>query len=337
MTLTGTIAGTLTTAALIVCALAAGALAVGLLASPSFAPSSLSLDATARSGGFAFPLASWTTAFATTAAASCFASSTCAAIMGTRLARGAVFGITLKSLVSFCAASGSIAVASGTDAGPRTVTLWSAATGTAGPIPCPDAPSSRVTSISPRSTVIADVAFGPGSTSATTTVPRMAAIAFTVRISTVSAGLILSFATATEIRPLARFTVEVPGISVMFRTECSRTVTTALPPSRRRVTDCSPVATRSWRNTGSLNRSGAGASSDARVTVTVPWRATTVPAGVPCADAEGGKQKAFRNKSERVDTTHDTQTRVAEPGQRRDGTASTTKPRTRRLNVSAWS
>ena len=283
--LTGTIAGTLTTAALIVCALAAGALAVGLLASPSFAPSSLSLDATARSGGFAFPLASWTTAFATTAAASCFASSTCAAIMGTRLARGAVFGITLKSLVSFCAASGSIAVASGTDAGPRTVTLWSAATGTAGPIPCPDAPSSRVTSISPRSTVIVDVAFGPGSTSATTTVPRMAAIAFTVRISTVSPGF----------------------------------------------------ATRSWRNTGSLNRSGAGASSDARVTVTVPWRATTVPAGVPCADAEGGKQKAFRNKSERVDTTHDTQTRVAEPGQRRDGTASSTKPRTRRLNVSAWS
>ena len=65
----------------------------------------------------------------------------------------------------------------------------------------------------------------------------------------------------------------------MVTTERSRTVITALPPSRMRASDCSPVTMRSCSMTGSRNFSARGAPALARVTVAVPDSAVTTPAG----------------------------------------------------------
>ena len=86
-----------------------------------------------------------------------------------------------------------------------------------------------------------------GSTSATTIVPRMAAVAFGVTISTESPARIRSLMTLTAARPDITATVDTPGISVIFTIERSRTVSSALPPRRMRAIDASPVTTSSRR------------------------------------------------------------------------------------------
>ena len=103
-------------------------------------------------------------------------------------------------------------------------------------------------------------------------------MALGVRISTVSPGFIRSLTTAIAARPSPTFTVETPGDSEIVSDERSRTVTMALPPSRMRATESSPVTTRSCTNTSSLNFRGWGWESDARVTVAVPCSVVTTPA-----------------------------------------------------------
>ena len=78
-----------------------------------------------------------------------------------------------------------------------------------------------------------------------------------------------SLATATAILPLPTSMVAVVGVSLIVRTERSRTVTTALPPSRMRTMESSPVVIRSWTNTSSLNLSGRGSWVE-RATEAVP-------------------------------------------------------------------
>ena len=142
------------------------------------------------------------------------------------------------------------------------------------------------TSTSPVMTVNRVVnAAGPGpacavvwSTSTITMVPRMLATAFGVRISIVSPGFMRSLATAIAARPTPMLTVETPGTSVIVSDERSRTVTIALPPSRMRATESSPVLRRSCTKTSSLNFSGTGCDSDTRATVAVPCSVVTTPA-----------------------------------------------------------
>ena len=125
-------------------------------------------------------------------------------------------------------------------------------------------------------------------TSAMKTVPRTAATAFGVLTSICSPGCILSLATATAILPESRSTVERPGTSVIVRAERSRTVTTALPPSRSRARERSPVTTRSLTKTSSLNFSATGCAAVVRAAVTLPSRVVTTPAFVACAATEPG-------------------------------------------------
>ena len=126
-----------------------------------------------------------------------------------------------------------------------TITRSSILTSTAEPVSRP-APSSLVTSTKPLRIVIVDRWPSiTGSTSAITTVPRTATTAFGVLISTISPDFIFSLATAIAARPAARRTVAVPGISVIVSTERSRAVTVALPPSRTRTAEFSPVVIRS--------------------------------------------------------------------------------------------
>ena len=120
-------------------------------------------------------------------------------------------------------------------------------------------------------------------TSATTTVPRIPTTQFGVLISTDSPGRILSFATAIASRPSPSSTVAVDGTSLTVRVDHSRTVTSALPPSRSWANDRSRVAIRSRRNTASRRASGTGRGRLARVAVTLPSSAATTPAGT-CAD-----------------------------------------------------
>src|SRR2546422_8093588 len=96
----------------------------------------------------------------------------------------------------------------------------------------------------------------PPTTSATTIVPRMPLTAFGVLISTTSPGRIRDLTTATEMRPETRSIVDTPGTSVIVITERSHAVTIALPPSSIRANPLSPVVTRSFRRTSSLNFRG---------------------------------------------------------------------------------
>ena len=89
-----------------------------------------------------------------------------------------------------------------------------------------------------------------------TTVPRTPATAFGILMLMTSPGCIRSRATLRAIFPDSTSMVERPGTSVIVTAERSRMLTTALPPSRRRANDCSPVTTRSWRKTSSLNFRG---------------------------------------------------------------------------------
>ena len=63
--------------------------------------------------------------------------------------------------------------------------------------------------------------------SAMTMVPRIAATAFWVRISTISPERIRCLATPMAILPAPRSTVERPACSVISSSESSRTVTRA--------------------------------------------------------------------------------------------------------------
>ncbi len=78
--------------------------------------------------------------------------------------------------------------------------------------------------------------------STTRTVPRIAAIAFGVRISITSPGRMRCRTTPIAILPAVRSTLERPVSSLMVRDESSRPVTSALPPSSTRTTDFSAVA-----------------------------------------------------------------------------------------------
>src|SRR5437773_2134471 len=171
----------------------------------------------------------------------------------------------------------------------------------------PVAGSSLVTSTSPRRIVIVERG---GKTSATTNVPRIATTAFGVWISMVWPGFMAALLTATAVRPAARVTVDVAGTSVIVRLDRSRAVTVALPPSRTRTADLSPVTIRSRRKTPSLNLSSAGARSAARATVAVPISMATTPTGGSSDDAGNGhggiatvsttKRQAPRARRDRV-------------------------------------
>src|SRR5438128_889466 len=110
-----------------------------------------------------------------------------------------------------------------------------------------------------------------------TTVPRIAMTAFGVLISITSPGFINPLATATAMRPAPRLIVATPGTSVIVRTDRSRAVTVALPPSSTRTSDRSPVVIRSRRNRSSLNCSGRGSGSETRATVASPSMVVTTP------------------------------------------------------------
>src|SRR5256886_12253227 len=97
-----------------------------------------------------------------------------------------------------------------------------------------------------------------------TTVPRIAVTAFGVLISITSPGFINPLATATAMRPAPRLIVATPGTSVIVRTDRSRAVTVALPPSSTRTSERSPVVIRSRRKRSSLNLSSWGSGSATR-------------------------------------------------------------------------
>ena len=127
-------------------------------------------------------------------------------------------------------------------------------------------------------------------TSATTAVPRTPATAFGVLMLMTSPGCMRSRATLSAIFPDSMSMVERPGTSVIVTAERSRMLTTALPPSRRRANDCSPVTTRSCRNTSSLNFRTTGCAATARAAVTLPSSVVTTPAFVACANAVAGSR-----------------------------------------------
>ena len=116
----------------------------------------------------------------------------------------------------------------------------------------------------------------PPFTSATTIVPRMPLMAFGVLISTTSPGRTRDLSTATEMRPETRSIVDTPGTSVMVMIERSRAVTMALPASSMRANPLSPVVTRSFRRTSSLNFRGAGEAATC-VMVTGPTTVVATP------------------------------------------------------------
>ncbi len=204
---------------------------------------------------------------------------------------GQFFFSTLKSAASSRAASGVI-VRERSGAVPLSSTRPKGPTVTGAPSGRPVCGSSCVTPTVPRRTVMVVVnkpAMVPlaavFATSATTTVPRIPTTQFGVLISTESPGRILSFATAIASRPSPSSTVAVDGTSLTVRVDHSRTVTSALPPSKSWANDRSRVAIRSRRNTASRRASGTGRGRLARVAVTVPSSAATTPAGT-CADPD---------------------------------------------------
>src|SRR5262245_24036854 len=139
---------------------------------------------------------------------------------------------------------------------------------------------------------------------ATTTVPRTPATAFGILMLMTSPGTMRSRATLRAILPDSMSTVERPGTSVMVTTERSRILMTALPPSRSRANDWSPVTTRSWRNTSSRNLRGTGCGTTARTAVTLPSSIVTTPAFVVCANAGAGNRNMARTKPARFDRCH---------------------------------
>src|SRR5262249_18523807 len=146
-------------------------------------------------------------------------------------------------------------------------------------------PSIWRTSIAPLSTVIVVVkplADSPTcdvacDTSVMTTVPRMPATAFGVRISICSPAFIRSFTTARAILPPDTSMVAVCGDSLMVNAERSRTVTTALPPSKMRTSAFSPVTMRSATNTSSRGLSCTPCGVATRVSVAEPCNVATTP------------------------------------------------------------
>src|SRR3989475_263052 len=126
----------------------------------------------------------------------------------------------------------------------------------------------------------------------------------------VSPGRILSRSTATATFPESRSIVDRPGSSVMVSVERSRTVTSALPPSRSRTTERSSVTIRSFRKTSSLNFRATGWRRAARAAVTRPWSVVTTPALVPWAWTSAGQHSASRTTRGRVALVH---TGVLEP------------------------
>src|SRR5882724_6070608 len=140
----------------------------------------------------------------------------------------------------------------------------------------------------------------PPITSATTIVPRMPLMAFGVLISTTSPGRIRDLSTATEMRPETRSIVDTPGTSVIVITERSRALTIALPPSSIRANPLSPVVTRSFRRTSSLNFRGAGDVASC-VMVTGPTTVVATPTR-SCEDPTAGMEivKASSVPSTRV-------------------------------------
>ena len=122
-------------------------------------------------------------------------------------------------------------------------------------------------------------------TSVMTTVPRIPATAFGVRISICSPGFIRSFTTARAILPPVTSRVAVCADSLMVNAERSRTVTTALPPSRMRASALSPVTMRSATNTSSRCLSGIPCGTDTRVSVAEPCNVVTMPTRASCASA----------------------------------------------------
>ena len=154
---------------------------------------------------------------------------------------------------------------------PATPSVCSGCIVTRAPVARPVTASSPDTSTMPVSNVNCVLARLADScaTSAMRIVPRMPATAFGVLTSTESPARIRSLATATATLPLPTSMVAVVGVSLIVRTERSRTVTTALPPSRMRTMESSPVVMRSWTNTSSLNLSGRGSWVE-RATEAVP-------------------------------------------------------------------
>jgi hypothetical protein len=107
-----------------------------------------------------------------------------------------------------------------------------------GPVGRPVVGSSGVTSTLPlRSVTREDTPVPVPETSVTTTVPRTAVTAFGVLTSMRSPAFRRSRATASAIFPREISIVATFGISVIVNTECSRTVTTALPPRSIRARD----------------------------------------------------------------------------------------------------
>ena len=137
----------------------------------------------------------------------------------------------------------------------------------------------------------------PGFASTATTVPRTAAIAFGVRMSTLSPGFIFSRATARLSVPDVRAMVDLPGTSVMVTRECSRSVSRAVPPRRTRASAWSPVTILSWRNTSSRYFSATGSGAVAWVATTLPWSWVTTPALTPWAGASVGPRSSATDEA----------------------------------------
>jgi hypothetical protein len=91
--------------------------------------------------------------------------------------------------------------------------------------------------------------------------------------------------------------VDLRGISVIVSDDRSRTVTTALPPRSIRAIARSPVTTRSFTNTSSLNFSGRGWGAPTPVTVTLPSSVVTTPAFDAWAKAPDGARVRRRARA----------------------------------------
>jgi len=129
---------------------------------------------------------------------------------------------------------------------PATSSRCSGFSGKGVPVGWPVAGSSSDTSTTPFNSVMREFTLDPApDTSVTTTVPRTAVTAFGVFNRICSPGFIRSRATLSATFPVAMSMIAVSGVSVMVKSERSRTVTTALPPSSMRARDWSPVVMRS--------------------------------------------------------------------------------------------
>ena len=108
-----------------------------------------------------------------------------------------------------------------------------------------------------------------------TTVPRTAATAFGVRMTTSSPGRISCFATLTNMAPEDNSMVDrvAPVGSSSSRTsrrDSSRSVTVLLPPNRTRTRDFSWVSMVSRIRTPSLKRRATGPGAAGRLNCALP-------------------------------------------------------------------